>query len=73
MEWIPKECILKSKNLSLLMYNKQKLSSNFNAYYSVSTQLIQILGSLIPLAIFQINVTINVEKGVGTTTPHRAV
>ncbi len=55
------------------MYNKQKLSSNFNAYYSVSTQLIQILGSLIPLAIFQINVTINVEKGVGTTTPHRAV
>ena len=55
------------------MHDRQKLASNFNACYSVSTQLIQILGSLIPLAIFQINVTINIEKGVATTTPHRAV
>ena len=26
-----------------------------------------------PLAIFQINVTINIEKGVASTTPHRAI
>ena len=26
-----------------------------------------------PLAIFQINVTINIEKGVASTTPYRAV
>ena len=55
------------------MHNRQKLVSNFNACYSVSTQLIQILVSLIPFAIFKINVTINIEKGVATTTPLRAV
>ena len=58
---------------SLLINDKQKLASNFNTCYSVSTQLIQILGSLILLAIFKINVTINIEKGVALTTPHRAV
>ena len=26
-----------------------------------------------PLAIFQINVTINIEKDVASTTPHRAI
>ena len=26
-----------------------------------------------PLAIFQINVTMNIEKGVASTTPYRAV
>ena len=26
-----------------------------------------------PLAIFKINVTMNIEKGVASTTPHRAV
>ena len=26
-----------------------------------------------PLAIFKINVTMNTEKGVASTTPHRAV
>lgn len=26
-----------------------------------------------PLAIFKINVKINIEKGVASTTPHRAV
>ena len=27
----------------------------------------------IPLAIFKINVTMNIEKGVASTTPYRAV
>lgn len=26
-----------------------------------------------PLVIFKINVTINIEKGVASTTPHRAI
>ena len=26
-----------------------------------------------PLAIFKVNVAMNIEKGVATTTPHRAI
>lgn len=51
------------------MYDRQNLASNFNACYSVSTQLIQILGNLIPLTIFKINVTINIEKGLRQQHP----
>lgn len=38
-------------------------------------QLLPHLGTNHPtlLAIFKINVTLNIEKGVASTTPHRAV